>query len=353
MSLLSRLKKTSTIKDSDTLTDSKFFNDKDIITTQVPAINVALSGDLDGGLSPSLTVFAGPSKHFKSAFSLLLAKSYMDKYPESVMIFYDSEFGTPKSYFRSFGIDMDRVLHSPLTDIETLKFDIMKQLEGITRGEKVIILVDSIGNLASKREVDNALKENTAADLSRPKEIKSLFRMVTPYLTIKDIPMVVVAHVYMTMEMFSKPVVSGGTGIMLSADNLYILGRQQEKEGTEVIGYNFVMNVEKSRHTKEKSKIIINVTHSGGINKWSGLLEMAQETGHVIKPSNGYYSRVLNGVPEDKKWRAKATNSGDFWSVVLQDITFKEAVKKLYQVSHGSIIQEEISVDDLESDDND
>jgi hypothetical protein len=206
MSLLDKIKKNSTIKDSAILSESKFFNEKDMISTSIPMINVALSGRLDGGLTPGLTMWAGPSKHFKTAFSLLMAKSYMEKYPESVLLFYDSEFGTPKSYFETFSIDMERVLHTPLTDIEQLKFDIMKQLEGIDRSDRVVILVDSIGNLASKKEVEDALEGKSVADMSRAKQVKSLFRMVTPHLSLKDIPMVVVNHTYKTIELYSKDV---------------------------------------------------------------------------------------------------------------------------------------------------
>jgi hypothetical protein len=75
MSLLEKLKKNSTIKESEILNKSKFFAKKDMIQTSVPIMNVALSGSLDGGLTPGLTVFAGPSKHFKTAFSLLLVKA--------------------------------------------------------------------------------------------------------------------------------------------------------------------------------------------------------------------------------------------------------------------------------------
>ena len=85
MSLMDKLKKNSTIKDTSILTESKFFQTKDLIQTSVPALNVALSGRLDGGLTPGLTVFAGPSKHFKTAFSLLLAKSYLDKYDDAIV----------------------------------------------------------------------------------------------------------------------------------------------------------------------------------------------------------------------------------------------------------------------------
>ena len=194
MSILDKLKKNSTIKESAILSKSKFFNEKDMITTEVPMINVALSGRLDGGLTPGLTMWAGPSKHFKTAFSLLMAKSYMDKYKDAVLLFYDSEFGTPIKYFETFEIDMDRVLHTPLTNIEELKFDIMQQLQDVQRGDKLIIVLDSIGNLASKKEVEDALDGKSVADMSRAKQVKSLFRMVTPHLNLKDIPRVVVNH---------------------------------------------------------------------------------------------------------------------------------------------------------------
>ena len=277
MSLMDKLKKNSTIKDTAILTESKFFQTKDLIQTSVPALNVALSGRLDGGLTPGLTVFAGPSKHFKTAFSLLLAKSYLDKYDDAIVLFYDSEFGTPQAYFDTFAIDTSRVIHTPITDIEQLKHDVMSQMNGIERGDHVIVIVDSVGNLASKKEVEDALDGKSVADMTRAKQMKSLFRMVTPHLTIKDIPMVVVNHTYQTMEMFSKAVVSGGTGIYYSADNIYIIGRQQEKTGQDLTGYNFIINVEKSRFVREKSKIPVEVSFEGGISKWSGLLDMAME----------------------------------------------------------------------------
>ena len=343
MGILDKIKKNSTIKDSAILAKSKFFTEKDMIPTPVPAVNIALSGKLDGGLTPGLTMWAGPSKHFKTAFSLLMAKSYMDKYKESALLFYDSEFGTPQSYFNTFGIDTDRVLHTPITDIEQLKFDIMSQLSQLERGEHVIIVIDSIGNLASKKEVEDALDQKSVADMSRAKQVKSLFRMVTPHLTMKDIPMVVVNHTYKEIGMFPKDIVGGGTGSYYSADNIFILGRQQEKDGTEITGYNFIINVEKSRYVKEKSKIPVSVSFDGGINKWSGLLDIALESGLVIKPSNGWYSKVdQDGVVEDKKYREKDTNTSEFWMSILQQKKFRDFVESKYRVAANEIIQEEI-----------
>ena len=341
MSLMDKIKKNSTIKDSAILSKSKFFTDKDMVPTDVPMINVALSGKLDGGIIPGLTMWAGPSKHFKTAFSLLMAKAYMDKYPEAVLLFYDSEFGTPIKYFETFGIDMERVLHTPLTDIEQLKFDIMQQLQDVNRGDKLMIILDSIGNLASKKEVDDALDGKSVADMSRAKQVKSLFRMVTPHLNLKDISMVVVNHTYKEIGMFPKDIVGGGTGSYYSADNIFILGRQQEKTGTEVTGYNFIINVEKSRYTREKSKIPISVSFDGGIQKYSGLVDIAIEGGFVSKPSPGWYSKIDLATGEiGDKVRFDATQTDEFMLPLLKSAKFKEYVNQKYGIAYGNIMGE-------------
>jgi len=348
MSLLDKLKKNSTIADTAILAHSKFFAAKDMIQTHIPVVNVAFSGDLDGGFTPGLTMWAGPSKHFKTAFSLLMVKAYQEKYPDAVVLFYDSEFGTPQNYFTSFDIDTDRVVHTPVTDVEQLKFDIMNQLGQIERGERVMIVVDSIGNLASKKEVEDALEQKSVGDMTRAKQIKSLFRMVTPHLTLKDIPMVVVNHTYKEIGMFPKDIVGGGTGSYYSADNIYILGRQQEKDGTDLIGYNFIINVEKSRYVREKARIPVTVRFDGGISKYSGLLDMALESGHVTKPNIGWYAKVNTetGEVEGKKWRASDTECDEFWNSILADASFKEWVRNNYQFSSAisntaNLIEEE------------
>lgn len=349
MSLINKLKKNSTIDQTAILSKSTLLTEKDVIPTSVPMINVALSGKLDGGLTPGITVLAGPSKHFKTAFALLMAASYQQKYPEAVILFYDSEFGSPQAYFETFGIDMDRVLHTPITDIEELKHDVMAQFKQLEKGDRVMVVMDSIGNLASKKEVDDAVEGKTVADMSRAKQLKSLFRMVTPHLTLKDIPMVVVNHTYMEIGMFPKAIVSGGTGIVYSADTIWILGRQQEKTGTDVTGYNFIINVEKSRFVKEKSKIPITVSFEGGINKYSGLMDIALEGNFVTKPSNGWYAKVDQETGEIlEKQRFSDTQTRIFWEDILSSPKFQEYVRKKYEIAHGSIMEQIDSMEETE-----
>ena len=333
MSIMDKLKKNSKIKETATLSDSRFFNEKDMTTTDVPMINVALSGSIDGGLSSGLTVLAGPSKHFKTSFALKMAASYLKEHEDAVMLFYDSEFGSPQSYFDSFGIDTSRVLHTPITNVEELKFDLISQLEELERTDNVIVVIDSIGNLASKKELEDTLSEKSVADMSRAKALKGLFRMATPYLTMKNIPLLAINHTYKEIGLFPKDIVGGGTGIYYSADNIWIIGRQQDKKGTEIQGYHFVINVEKSRYVKEKSKIPITVSWDGGIRNYSGLLDVALAGGYVTKPANGWYAAVDMATGEiGGKVRFDQTLEQEFWEPIFTGTDFKEFVKKQYSI---------------------
>jgi len=124
-------------------------------------------------------------------------------------------------------------------------------------------------------------------------------------------------------------VTTHNTGLYYSANQIFIIGRSQEKDGTEITGWNFTLNIEKSRFVKEKSKLAIQVSYDEGINPFSGLLDMAIESGHVTKPKNGWY----NKTGETKNVREKDTNTYEFWNSIVEDETFKEFVKGKYMLT--------------------
>ena len=351
MSLLDKMMKSGSIK-VELLSDSTFFNKKESVPTEVPIINMALSGTVDGGLVSGLTFLAGPSRHFKSLLGLIMIKAYMNKYKDAVCLFYDSEFGITPDYIRTNGIDTERVIHIPIEHLEQLKFDISKRLESIERGDKVIIFIDSVGNLASKKEVEDALDGKSVADMTRARVLKSLWRIVTPHLTTKDIPCIAVNHTYQTMEIYSKAVMSGGTGGMYSANQVFIIGKAQEKDGTDLVGYNFTINIEKSRFVREKSKFPFLITFEGGIQKYSGIVEIALEGNFVSKPSNGWYAKVDQDTGEiGEKVRFVATQTDEFMLPLLNNVKFKEFVNQKYGIAYGNImgetpiLEEEVSKD--------
>lgn len=344
MSLMERVLKNNTLK-AGILSESVIFEEPEYTLTPVPIINVALSGRIDGGLLDGITTIAGPSKHFKSTLALVIAKAYMDKHKDVIMFFYDSERGMNADYFNSVGIDPDRVIYLKLHDIEELKFDIMKQLtENIKPGDRPMILIDSTGNLASKKEVDDAKDQKSVADMTRAKAFKSLFRMITPYITDFGIPLLQIAHTYDEIGLYPKKIVGGGTGITFASDTILIIGRAQEKDGREIIGYNFKLKIEKSRFAVEGSILELEVTFEGGIKKFSGLLNLALLFGHVIKPKNGWYSRP--SVENDKSWRKKETYSAAFWNPIFTDTDFVSCVNNKYTLATNDLIEKEIVEDD-------
>jgi hypothetical protein len=142
--------------------------------------------------------------------------------------------------------------------------------------------------------------------------------------------------------------VTHNTGIYYSADNIWIIGRQQDKDDKELKGYHFIINVEKSRYVKEKSKIPITVNYDSGINRWSGLLDLAIEAGVIVKPKQGWYARVDRETGEiGKNHRAgDIVDNRDFWKSVLEESNLAEWIKNKYTLAAGEIIKDDEERDD-------
>ena len=106
--------------------------------------------------------------------------------------------------------------------------------------------------------------------------------------------------------------------------------------------------MEKSRYVREKSIIPISVTWEGGVDAYSGLLDVALAGQFVTKPSQGWYSKVdpETGEVEDQKHRAKDLTK-DFWSSILASTQFKEFVENNFKIGGKNNI-EVVDVDELE-----
>lgn len=345
MSLRDKLKKNTIVSEADFINNSEVYNVGDPISTYVPCLNIALSGELDGGIYPGVTMIAAPSKHFKSALALTMAKAYLDKYDDSMLLFYDSEFGTPPSYFESFGIDMNRVFHVPLKDVENLKADFMNQVEALDKNDHLIVILDSLGQLPSVKEINDSLKGNAeTVDMTRAKQIKSFFRMINTRIVMKKIPIIVVNHVYSTLDMYSKPKQSGGSGGEYTPNSTIYISRSTEKDKTskEVLGYTFKMSVEKSRFVKEGSVLPLQVSYNGGINKYSGLLELAIEAGFVDNSKQGWYAKIDQDTGEiQKSVRRNDTNSDEFWKDIINDKKFKKFVSEKFKMKSVKMLSDE------------
>ena len=151
-------------------------------------------------------------------------------------------------------------------------------------------------------------------------------------------------------------VVSHNTGIYYSANWIFIMGRSQEKEGSgakaELTGYNFKIKIDKSRFVREGSVIPIYVDFEEGINKWSGMLDLALEMGFVTSPKQGSYARGVIGDEDlnekGKPWKAKDAMKDEFWEPVFRGTDFADAIKRKYKLSMGeaAMVNDEIEEGD-------
>jgi len=330
MSLMSRvMKETKKNPYITKIMESEIFSRKDLSNIGLPALDIALSGDIDGGIGAGVTTIAGKSKHFKSLFVLEIARSYLENDPDAEIMFFDSEFGTPPAYFDKFGDLRDRVWYGNVKTVEDLRSKMTILLDKVKDTDnKLLIMLDSMGGLSSEKEVEDALNNKSSVDMTRAKHIKSFFRLVTPELKIKNIPFVVVNHTYQTLEKFSKEVMGGGTGNVYASDNILFIGRQQEKDGDDFIGYNFIINIEKSRFVKEKSKFPVRVTFDGGIYKYSGVFDLAVEAG-LIEQAGSWFTF------DGKKVQGKKTFEDDdeIMRSIIENEEFKEFIKIKYLIT--------------------
>jgi hypothetical protein len=335
--LVKKLIKASKNPYIDMLEDSEYLNDDSLTSTDILGLNIALSGELDGGFSSGVITIAGKSKHFKTLFGLEMVKGYLRDNPDGVLVFFDSEFGSPKDYF--YGVLGEeyskRVIHAPVTTVEDLRTQFMNQLDAIERSDKVIFMLDSIGNLASIKETEDALSGKQSVDMTRAKMIKSLFRLITPQLTLKDKTLIVINHTYNTLEMFSKEVMGGGTGTVYSSDTIFFIGKQQEKDGKDLLGWNFIINIEKSRFVKEKEKLGILVTYENGVNKFSGIFDLAVECGIIGVPSKGFY-QYPNMEDTPKRRRKEIENDVDVMNEICKNEEFNSFIKNKYKLFGGA-----------------
>ena len=292
MSLKEKLLAKTTIAETASLAQSKVFELKDCIITDTPALNIALSGEITGGMGPGILQIAGESRMFKSKFALEISDHFVKKFPEGIVLVYDSEFGTPESYYN--GLIVDNYIHSPVVDLEQLKIDIVNQIAEVSTEEKdkLLIIVDSLGNLESVKQHDDALKGKVVTDMTRAKVIRSLFRLVGPRIALKDIYMIVINHSYKQMDQYLPDKVSGGGGTIYNSNGIWMITSEKEKDKAKknTIGFEFKIKIEKSRFVLQEKRIPITVRFDSGIYQWSGLLELAIESGHIVRPTLQKYA---------------------------------------------------------------
>lgn len=255
------------------------------------SINALVSGSIYGGFpSNRVSAIAGEPSTGKSFLCLSTCKIFLNGSPNANVIYFDTEASFTKDMLLDRGIDITRFAIIPVDTTDSFKIQcsqILDEYEKVPVKERppLMIVLDSLGNLASTKEIIDTAEGKVVQDMTRGKSIRAAFRILTLKLGKLNVPMLVTNHTYATLELYSKQIMGGGQGLNFAASTICFLSKRKEKEGDEIIGNVVHVKLEKSRLTKEQQKIDTIINFSTGLDRYYGLLDLAVEAGIFKKVS--------------------------------------------------------------------
>lgn len=241
-------------------------------------LNACLTGSLFGGYPNNRAVaLAGPSGTGKT-YLILNAIKQAQKQGYSI-IFYDSENAVDKNLVEKFGIDPKTFRYEPCNTVQEFRSSVTaitdvlieQKKKGIAL-PKIMVVLDSAGNLATQKEIDDAKTGSSKADMTRAKLLKSTFRIIMTQFGICKIPFLFTNHTYQTQDLFSRQVGGGGTGPEYAASIILFLGKAKLKEGIEQTGIIVTAKPNKNRFAKP-TNIKFHISFNKGMNPYVGLEE--------------------------------------------------------------------------------
>jgi RecA/RadA recombinase len=246
--------------------------------------NALLSGSIYGGLaSNKITAIAGESATGKTFFLMGIVKNFLDKNPNAGVIYFESESAITKQMIVDRGIDPDRMVIMPVTTVQEFRTQSLRVLDlYLAKNEAdrrpMFLCLDSLGMLSTTKEVEDTADGKETRDMTRAQVLKAAFRVLTLKLGRAKVPMVVTNHTYDVVgSMFPQKEMGGGSGLKYAASSIIYLSKKKEKDGTEVVGNIIHCKNHKSRLTKENKMVDVRLTYDKGLDKYYGLLELAEK----------------------------------------------------------------------------
>lgn len=265
------------------------------INTGCFILNAVLSGSLFGGVpNNKITAFAGESATGKTFFVLGVVKAFLDQYPTGGVVYYDTEAAVTKSMMEHRGIDTTRIIISEPDTIQKFKTHALKMLDAYDKQPEnkrppMMFVLDSMGLLSSNKELEDSLEGKDTRDMTKAQLIKAVFRVITLKLAKVKVPMLVTNHVYDVVGSYvPTKELGGGTGLKYAASTIAMLSKRKEKDGTEVIGNIIKVKMYKSRLSKENQTVEVLLTYDKGLDRYYGLLELAEKYRIFNKVSTRY-----------------------------------------------------------------
>jgi recombination protein RecA len=259
---------------------SNFSEVTDWIHTGNYHLNACVSGSLfKGWPNNRSSSIAGPSGTGKTFLMLNTVREAILKGYK--VIYYDSEAAVDKEQMEKFGIDTSQVNYQPTNTVQDFRTSIttitQKMQEAKTAGAtvpKVMIILDSAGNLATAKEIADAASGSDKSDMTRSKVLKSIFRIIMTPLADLKIPFLFTNHTYQSQSFIPMQIAGGGTGPQYAASIVLMLGKAQLKDGADKVGIIVTAKPDKNRFAKP-TPIKFHLNFTEGMNPYVGLEQYA------------------------------------------------------------------------------
>lgn len=288
-----------------------------LIDTGSYALNALISADMYGGIPDSkVTGLAAESSVGKTFLALSMLKSFQEQNPTGISIIFESESAISKKSLEDRGIDVKRVAVIPVVTVQEFRNQCIAVIDSYEKtAEKdrtpLFFMLDSLGMLSTSKELADSIEGKETKDMTRPSLVRSAFRVITLRLGRARIPFVITNHVYANVTaMYGGNEVSGGGGFKYAASTILTMTKAQDKLADgEIQGSIVTVTAHKSRLSREKLKIKTRILYTGGLDRYYGLLPIAEAAGVVKKVSNKFefpdgtkaFESVINKNPE-KYW---------------------------------------------------
>jgi RecA/RadA recombinase len=311
-SFIGRLKKAAKTEYADVMSDFDSIQPRDFISSGNYLFNALLSADINKGIpSGKVVSLTGPAGCGKTFTALEILKNAQKMGYTGIL--YDSEFANnDNEALKQRGIDTEKLLYIPIDTVENLKTSILNILEEITTNDKVMIIIDSLGNLSTNKEMNDSMDGSDKKDMTRAAQLKALFRTITMKAGVKQVSIVAINHVYAVVgAFFAQNVAGGGSGPAYMSSIVIEFSKAQDKEGTDIVGAIITAKSVKNRFAKERSKIKFSINFNTGMNPYAGLLGFCEDEKIFKKDGQGY-------IYKDVKYGRKELASKAFWDNLLQ-----------------------------------
>lgn len=264
------------------------------IDTGCYILNALFSGSIYGGVpNNKITAFAGASATGKSFFVLSIVKNFLDTNENSGVFYFDTEAAITKEMMEQRGIDTKRVVILEPDSIQRFRFQALKVIDHVLElGPKrppMMMVLDSLGMLSSSKELEDTDIGKETRDMTKASLIRATFRVLTLKCARARLPLILTNHTYAVVGSYIPTnEMSGGGGLKYSASTIAMLSKKKDRDGKEVVGNIIKVEMAKSRLSRENAHVSVKLSYDKGLDRYYGLLELADKYELIQKVSNRY-----------------------------------------------------------------